>query len=150
MTDWQDMIVGDRMTVDEEFSPRIDDSQFSRQEWGLIMTAIEFEIENPDKEEAAALVADTSELRSMMPEIEKVSEMGPMGTPGGDPDSGGGLLDGIVDALGFGNGSDSGPEVDEKKLSEAERLVSAYADELQASLEADGRWEDVRRTAAEE
>ena len=149
MDDWQDMVVGDRMAVDNEFEPRIEESRFSRQEWGLIMTATEFEIENPE-DEAAAIVANTEELRGMMPEIEKVADMGPMGATPDDGGSGGGLLDSVFDALGLGgNGADDGDSVDEDKLQEAERLVGEYADALQAHLESEGRWDEVRAAAAE-
>ncbi|MFQ3319430.1 MAG: hypothetical protein ACI8UR_000067 [Natronomonas sp.] len=150
MSDWQDMIVGDRMAVDNEFSARVDNSPFSRQEWGLIMTATTFEIENPDDETAAELVADTSELPTMMPEVEKVASMGPMGQPQGQQDSGGGLLDSVFEALGFGRDGGSESDVDEEKLEAAETLVAAYAEELQTHLEAEGRWGEVRAAAAAE
>jgi hypothetical protein len=150
MTDWQDMIVGDRMTVDEEFSSRVDDSQFTRQEWGLVMTAVTFEIENPEDESKAKIVANTSELRSMMPEIEKVADMNPMGAQKAESDSGGGLFGSVLDALGLNSRKSSTDSTDEEKLSEAKALVSAYADELQARLESEGRWSEVREKAAEE
>lgn len=148
MSDWQDMIVGDRMAVDEEFSTQVDNSQFTRQEWGLIMTATSFEIEDADSEEAAKLVADTSELPTMMPEIEKVANMGPMGQSQ-QRSSGGGVLDSVLDALGIGGGGgDDG--VDEDKLEAAEALVTAYTRELQTHLENRGRWGEVRAAAAAE
>ena len=151
MADWQDRIVGDRMTVDNEFSSRIDNSQFTRQEWGLIMTAASFEIKNPDDEGAAEIVANTEELRGMMPEIEKISDMDPMGgNPQDDSGSGGGLLDSIFDAIGLGGDSGGPGGVDEGKLEAAETLVAEYADELQAHLEAQGRWDEIRAIAAEE
>jgi hypothetical protein len=149
MSEWRDMVVGARMTVDSEFAPRIDDSPFSRQEWGLIMTAISFEIADADDETAARIVADTSELPTMMPELENVANMGPMGQPqGGDSGGGGGLLDSVFDAIGLGGGGDDGDEIDEEKLQAAEALVDAYAEELQAHLEAEGRWGEVRAVAA--
>lgn len=150
MSDWQDMVVGDRMAVDSEFAPRIEESRFTRQEWGLIMTATTFEIEDPGDETAAKIVADTDELRGMMPEIEKVADMGPMGASPQDGDDGGGLLNSLFGALGLG-GSDSGGSdgVDEDKLRAAEELVDEYAEELQAHLEAEGRWDEVRAAAAE-
>lgn len=151
MTDWQDMIVGDRMAVDGEFDPRVDDSRFTRQEWGLIMTATTFEIENPEDGGAAELVANTEELRGMMPEIEKVAEMDPMGgNPADDPDSGGGVFGSILGALGLG-GDGGGPGgVDEEKLEAAEALVAEYAAELQVHLESEGRWDEIRAEAAAE
>ncbi|CAI49185.1 uncharacterized protein NP_2188A [Natronomonas pharaonis DSM 2160] len=145
MTDWQDMVVGDRMAVDSEFASRVDDSQFTRQEWGLIMTATTFEIRNPEDETAATIVADTSELEGMMPQIEEVSQMDPMSQQGGGSGSDGGVVDSILGALGLGDDGDT----DQEKVQAAERLVAAYADELQAHLEAEGRWDDVRAAAAE-
>jgi len=150
MTNWQDMIVGDRMTVDEEFSSRVDGSQFSRQEWGLIMTAATFEIENPEDEANAELVADTSQLSSILPELEKITEMGPMGVPQQESNTGTGILDSIRDALGLAGNASNGAGHDEQRLEEAETLVSAYADALQAHLESEGRWNEVRAAAAKE
>ena len=144
MSDWQDMIVGARMQVDDEFSARVDNSPFSRQEWGLIMTATSFEIENPDDEAAAELVADTSEIPTIMPELEKVSEMRPMGQP--QEPEGSGLLDSVLGSLGIGGDEDDGP--DEEKVSAAESMVAAYAEELQTHLEEEGRWAEVRAAAA--
>jgi hypothetical protein len=150
MSDWQDMLVGDRMAVDNEFSRRVEQSQFSRQEWGLIMTATSFDIENPGDEESARLVADTSELPAIIPELENVADMGPMGMPADDDGSSGGLIDSLLGAVGLssnGTKSDDGP--DEEKIEAAERLVTAYAQELQAHLEENGRWHEVRAAAAE-
>ncbi|MFO7927007.1 MAG: DUF5799 family protein [Halobacteriota archaeon] len=147
MTDWQDMVVGDRMTVDGEFASRVESSPFTRQEWGLIMTATTFEIENPTDEEAAKIVARTDQLRGMMPEIEKVSDMTPMGTPQSESDSGG-IFGSIRDILGLGDSG--GPDgVDEDRLGAAKRLVSEYAEALQAHLESQGRWDEIRAAAAE-
>lgn len=151
MSDWQDMIVGARMTVDDEFSSTVDNSPFSRQEWGLIMTATTFEIEQPADEEAAELVADTSQLPTMMPELEKVSQMGPMGQPK-QPDSGGGggIIGSVLDSLGLGGGGGGDDGIDGEKLEAAESMVGTYAEELQLHLEEQGRWAEVRAAAAEE
>lgn len=149
MSDWQDMIVGDRMTVDDEFSRQVDNSRFTRQEWGLIMTATSFEIENAHDEEAAELVADTAQLPTVMPELEKVANMGPMGGQP-DADGGGGILGSVLDSLGLGDGRGGGDEVDQDKLEDAEAMVAAYAEALQAHLEDEGRWGAVRASAATE
>lgn len=148
MSDWQDMIVGDRMAVDDEFSARVERSGFSRQEWGLIMTATDFDIRDPADEDAATLVADTSELPAIMPELENVAQMGPMGQPQQREQSGGGIVDSVLGALGLGDDGDGGGGTDQERLEEAERLVQAYADELQAHLEDQGRWGEVRAAAA--
>ncbi|MFB6081527.1 MAG: DUF5799 family protein [Halanaeroarchaeum sp.] len=152
MTDdsWRDRIVGARMAVDGEFADRIEGSSFSRQQWGLVMTATRFEIHDAADPEAAHIVANTDQLDSVLPELDNVErQMQAMGGGGGGRGgSGGGILAGIKDALGLGDGEDG--EVDEARRSEAERLVGEYAEELQRYLEEHGRWEELREVAAEE
>jgi len=142
MADWTDSIVGDRMTVDREFNDRITGSEFTSQEWGLIMTATEFDIEHADDPERARIVADTENLPQIMPELENVrSQMSQMGGAPGEGGSGsGGIVDSLKGALGLG-GSD-GP--DEDRIDAAEELTQAYADELQTHLESKNKWEQVR------
>jgi hypothetical protein len=154
MTDtWTDRIVGDRMAVDQQFNDRVTSSQFSRQ-WGLIMTAVDFEIENADDESEARLVADTSELGQVMPEIDDMEPQGPMAGMGGGPggesgkNGGGGLLGGIADKLLGGGGGETGGGVDQDQVRAAEQLVQEYASELQAHLEDNDRWAEVRAAAA--
>jgi len=142
MSDWTDAIVGDRMAVDREFNDRIAASEFTSQEWGLIMTAVEFDIEAPDDPDAARLVADTSKLPQVMPELEGLREgMASMGaaTPDRGGSAGGGVVDKVKSALGLG-GSDG---ANEERLAAAESLTREYADELQARLESNGKWEQV-------
>ena len=142
---WTDMIVGDRMAVDREFSQRVADSRFSRQEWGLIMTAVEFEIEHPDDDEQAKLVADTSKIRQVMPEMENIqSQMNSMAGKPSKKESKG-IFSSVKDALGMGGGSG----IDKDKLAAAEGLAQEYADELQTRLESQGKWARVRRTVQE-
>ncbi|WP_266079808.1 DUF5799 family protein [Haladaptatus caseinilyticus] len=143
---WTDMIVGDRMAVDREFAQRITDSQFSRQEWGLIMTAVEFDIDHPEDDERAKLVADTSKVRQVMPEMENIqSQMNAMGGKPASKESKG-IFSSLKDALGMGG---SGSGIDEDRLSAAEGLAEEYADELQTRLESNGKWKRVR-TAVQE
>jgi hypothetical protein len=143
MSDWTDSIVGDRMTVDREFNDHVNASEFTSQEWGLIMTATEFDIEHAEDPDRARIVADTEKLPQIMPELENVrSQMAQMGgAPGGDGGSSGGIVDSIKGALGLGGG---GGGVDEEKLEAAERLTQQYADELQSHLESKGKWDQVR------
>ncbi|WP_115863990.1 DUF5799 family protein [Halorussus litoreus] len=147
---WQDLVVGDRMAVDQEFAQRVTDSQFSRQEWGLIMTAVEFEIENPGDDEQARIVADTSKIEQVMPELENIrDQMGAMGGAGagGGQSGGGGVFDSVKDALGLGGGGDDG--VDQDRVQAAGRLAQEYAGELQQRLESQGKWAQVREAASE-
>ncbi|MFB6269188.1 MAG: DUF5799 family protein [Halobacterium sp.] len=147
MTDWQDKVVGARMTVDQEFSERVRGSSLSNSQWGLVMTAVEFDIENADDAEDARLVADTSKLEHVLPEMDKVDkQMGAMpGSGGSSGGSGGGVMSSIKNALGLGGG---GGDDNEELAAEARQLAEEYARELQSHLEAENKWEDVRRTAA--
>ncbi|MFB6179327.1 MAG: DUF5799 family protein [Halorientalis sp.] len=152
MTDqWTDRIVGDRMAVDQQFTDRVTSSPFSRQQWGLVMTAVEFDIEHPEDEAQAELVADTSNLPAVLPELDSV-EQGPMGMggPGQREDTGGGMLGGIKDALGLGGESDGDDEIDQERLAAAERLAKEYAAELQAHLEDGGKWAEIRAAASDD
>lgn len=141
--DWTDRIVGARMAVDSEFEDRLQHSEFSRQEWGLVMTAVEFDIEHPDDPDRARIVADTSNLDAIMPELDRMSEMTPMGA---SDSSSGGLLDSVKNALGFG----SGDTVDEEQREQAEQLAAEYAEELQQHLEQRGKWDDIRTIASDD
>lgn len=145
MSDWQDRIVGVRMTVDREFNDRVEASSFSRQQWGLVMTATEFEIENPGDADEARIVANTEKLPSVLPEMDRIEEqMGAMGGSGGSSGgSAGGLFGNLKSALGLGDGGSR----DEERASEARELTQEYADELQRELESSGRWDEVRQLA---
>lgn len=148
MANWTDSIVGDRMTVDREFNDRVQASQFSGQEWGLIMTATEFEIEDAGDDEEARIVANTEKLPQIMPELENIrSQMGAMGgapkgsSGGSGGGGGGGVLGSIKRAFGLGSGDGGG---DNERLAAAERLTQEYADALQQHLESKGKWKQVR------
>ncbi|MFB6304579.1 MAG: DUF5799 family protein [Haloferacaceae archaeon] len=141
MPDWTDTIVRDRMTVDQEFNERIRESTFTSQEWGLIMTATELEIEHADDPDRARIVANTENLPDIMPELENVRSQVPGAGDGGD--AGSSVVDSIKGALGLGDGSG------DQRLRAAERLTQEYADELQAHLEEKGKWERVRSTYTE-
>lgn len=143
--EWTDMLVGARMRVDSEFSTQVDSSQFTRQEWGLIMTAVEFDVEHPDDPERARLVADTSKVADIMPEVERAARMQRQQMGGS---SGGGFVDSLKDALGFGGGRGVRGGVDQEKVSAAVSLVESYTAELQTHLEGQGRWEEVRLAAS--
>ncbi len=136
-SNWTDRIAGERMAVDQRFNEQVKASSFSSQQWGLVMTAVEFEIENPGDPDAARIVADTSKLSSVMPEMERVANQGPMGGPGGDQSggSGGGLLSGVKDALGL-SGSGGGNEQQEE---EAARLAQATLSDSDRNLSDAGR-----------
>jgi hypothetical protein len=145
--DWTDLVVGARMSVDQQFADRVQASGLSRPQWGLVMTAVEFEFEHADDPEAARIVADTSSLEHVLPEMDNVDQqMGPGGGAAGGASGGSsGVVGGIKDALGIGGGGDDDHE---ELATESRELAQAYADELQAFLEDEGRFEEVRQAAA--
>jgi hypothetical protein len=147
--DWQDHLAGARMRVDQQFEQRVRDSRFSSQEWGLIMTAVEFEVRSADDPDSARLVADTDKLGAVVPELGKIQEeMGGASRPPSGS-SGGGLFGRLRQYLG-GLTSDSGPEgSSDEQLESARNLADDYAVELQAYLEEQGRWTDVCALAAD-
>lgn len=138
--EWTDRIVGARMAVDKEFGDRVKRSDLSRQQWGLVMTAVEFDIEHPDDPERARIVADTDNLSAIMPELDTIGNMTAMGSP--ESDRSGGIFASVKDALGFG-----GDSVDDEKRETAEQLATEYADQLQQHLEQNGSWEEIRTMA---
>jgi len=143
---WRDKLAGARMRVDQEFNQRVLDSQFSNQEWGLIMTAIEFDITSPESPADAEMTANTDQLEQIMPELENLPQG--MARPGGGGDDTGGVIDSVKSVLGFDDADANG--VDEDELAAAAALVEEYASELQAYLEKEGRWSEVCAAAAEE
>ncbi|WP_049903082.1 DUF5799 family protein [Halococcus agarilyticus] len=145
--EWSDRIAGDRMAVDQEFASTVENSQFSRQQWGLIMTAVEFEVEG-SAEGQDRLVANTDNLPHIMPELDNVGGgMGGMGAMGGEGSGGnsndGGVFGSIKSALGM----DGDGGTDQERIDAAERLTQRYADELQQRLEERGKWDDIRTSA---
>jgi len=145
--EWSDRIVGERMQVDQEFNEKVAASNFSRQQWGLIMTAVEFEIENPDDPETARMVANTSKIESIVPELDKVDQATGMAAQGGGGGSSGsgGVLGNLKDALGLGGSSG----VDREQLAAAEEMAQMYAGDLQEKLESKGKWAQICDLASE-
>ena len=142
---WTDSITGARMQVDRQFEGRVRDSEFSNQQWGLIMTAVEFSIDSPETPSEARLVAETGKVEHIIPELENIPDGMGAQPGGGSRNSGGGLLDRVRGLLG---GSDDG--VDQETLDAATELAGEYASELQRFLEDQGRWETVCKRAAAE
>ncbi|WP_018258316.1 DUF5799 family protein [Halomicrobium katesii] len=145
-SDWTNAIAAERMEVDTEFNDRVEASSFSNQQWNLVMTALEFEIHGAEDPETAEIVADTSNLSTIMPELDRIAEQGPMGGGGGggsSGDTGGGILGGVKDALGLGGGGGG-----DDRIEEAEELAAEYAGLLQEKLETNGRWSMVCDRAA--
>ncbi|PSP45769.1 hypothetical protein BRC60_11630 [Halobacteriales archaeon QH_1_68_42] len=151
-SDWTDLVVGERMQVDKKFNEKVAASHFSSQQWNLVMTAVEFEVENADDPEQARIVPDTSKVETILPELERVEQRRSMAGAGGPGDAGGssgsggsGLFDSIKDALGLGGSGG----IDREQLAAAEEMTQMYADDLQEKLEAKGKWDTVREAASD-
>lgn len=147
MTEWRDTIVGARMAVDQEFNERVRESEFTGQQWGLIMTAVELQLEHPEDPDRATIVADTSKLDAVLPELDQVGREAAAMRAGRSPGSAGdrsGLLARLKQALGVGGSS---PDRRRQRRAAA-ALAQEYATELQAHLEATDQWERVRQTAS--
>jgi hypothetical protein len=134
--EWRDAIVGDRMRVDQEFAERVQGSGFSNQQWSLIMTAVQLELEGSGED--ATLVADTSRIPDIAPELDRITEQMGAAQPGGGNTGGSNLVDTLKSSLGLGGGS-----ADEEMVREAEQLASAYAAALESHLRENGRWDRV-------
>jgi hypothetical protein len=147
--DWTDRLAGARMQVDQQFQDKLDASEFTNQEWGLIMTAVEFEMENPEDAERARLVANTDKLTEIIPELENIQrEMGGSRRPVESAPSGEGMFGRLKQYIHHLR-SDSPDQSDDERLAAAKVLVDEYASDLQSYLEKRGQWEEIREVAAE-
>jgi len=155
MSAWTDRFVGDRMAVDREFTQRVAASEFSSQEWGTIMTAVEFDIENPETPAEAEVAADTSKVDQVIPALEQMADAMGMGGAGGGGGSrsggsgsgggaGGGIFGSIKNSLGIGGGDDGS----DQRAEAAAALADEYAMRFQEHLEAQGKWEQACEVAA--
>jgi len=148
--DWTDQLAGARMQVDQQFQETLEASEFSNQEWGLVMTAVDWEMESPETPEEASLVADTSKLPDVIPELQNIQQgMGGSPMASDNSSSSGGVLGRLGEFLpGLGGGSAESGEADETKVNDAEALVRNYTEVLQAHLKEQDRWEDICAAAA--
>jgi hypothetical protein len=145
---WTDMLAGARMQVDQQFQERLERSEFTNQEWGLVMTAVEFEIREVDDPENAHLVANREQIRQIIPELDTIQrEMGGAARPVENNPDGSGMFGRVKQYLGFLS-DDTSDEPDEERLAAAKVLVDEYTEQLETYLRESGRWEDVREAAA--
>jgi hypothetical protein len=139
--DWTARIAGIRMQLDGEFADRVQQSSLTAQQWSLVMTATEFEIENPQAPEDAGIVTNTDNLPAVASEMDRVQKqgMGNVQSGGGS----GGILGKIIDRF----KREAGSSVD---LDEAGTLAEEYGRRLQEKLIEQDRWEEVCAVAAGE
>lgn len=135
---WEELIVADRMAADREFQERVRASSLSNQAWGLVMMAIEFEIEQPEQPDQAHIAVNSEQLGSVLPAMKEVDEQ----LPHGESSSDSGLLDSVRDLFGSGRSDDD-------RRDEAEQLAREYAQLLRRQLEENGKWEQVCAHAAD-
>lgn len=137
---WQEMIIADRMAVDREFQERVNESSFSNQGWELVMTAVEFEIVNPEDPDAAHIEVNSEHIDSVLPAMKEAEKA--LGAP---QQGGSSFTDKIASELkGF---LDRGQD-DAKRKAEAEQLAGEYANVLHSRLQRQGKWEQVCHQAA--
>jgi hypothetical protein len=155
--EWTNRVVGARMAVDQEFNDRVVGSEFSNQEWSLIMSATQYTIEDAEDPDAARIVVDrdATNLEAIMPELENIQEqMQAMGGAGGGQSGGSGskgsLFDGVKSALGLGGGGGKGADEYAARAETAAELAGEYGRELQKHLESQGRWAEICAIAAAE
>lgn len=133
---WKNLIMDDRMTIDQEFAPRIQASPLSQQQWELILVAAEFKVEHPENPEEASIVADTSGFPQITPHLDQLPDW----TGQGETTSGvRGFLDTIRGLVDFRREED----IKEETLREGESLAQDYADALESHLRERGKWEKV-------
>lgn len=148
--DWSDRLAGARMQVDQRFQETLDDSEFTNQEWGLVMTAVEFDVIHADDPEKAQLVADREKLREIVPELDSIQrDMGGSPRPVESRPDGSGMFGRIRQYLDFLS-TNSSDTPDKERLATAKVLVDEYTEMLEAYLRERGRWEEIREAAAEQ
>ena len=148
--EWTDQLAGARMQVDQRFQDTLEASSFTNQEWGLVMTAINWDIENPEDPDEATLVADTDQLSDIIPELENIQrQMGGSQQPVEDGPDASGFL-GRIKRYVHDLTSDGSSQSNQKRYNDAVELVEGYTLELQNYLEERGRWEELCDVAVNE
>lgn len=138
--EWERLIIWDRIAVDQQFAGRVEHSQFTTEQWELIMTAVELTIESP--EGTPRLVADTTELPEVIPYLKSL----PAQSPNAGTDSFGFLSS--IRSLFSPSGTPSRGARDDDVLADATALANEYAQVLQSHLEATDKWDDIAEIAA--
>lgn len=148
--DWTDRLAGARMRVDQQFQDKLVESEFTSQEWGLIMTAVEFEVEYADDPEKARLRANKEKLEEIIPELQNIQkEMGGSPRPVESAPTGESTLGRIKQYL-HQLRPETPAQNDSERLSEARVMTDEYAHDLQKFLEKRDRWDEIRQAAAED
>lgn len=152
MPEWTDKLARARIQVDKEFHEAIERSQFTEQEWGLVMTAVEWRVANPEDPDHAKLVAETDNVSDILPQLTRIRRDVRAAAAGPDAarqrslaEGFSGWINGFVEMLSRAVSGDS----TDARVEEADALAAEYAERVQDYLERRGRWDEVRRAAAE-
>jgi hypothetical protein len=130
MADWYSRAAHERVQVDSSFNSRLRDKPVTAHQWGLLMTAIEFDIVNPEEPERARIVPDVSKVDSVLDQVKEAED-----APNAPAPDSPGIVERVKRALGISESEDPYKRA-------ARSLASQYATELQAELEKQGRWEE--------
>lgn len=153
MPEWTDKLARARIQVDKEFHEEVKRTQFTEQEWGLVMTAVEWRVANPDDPEHARLVAETDNVKDILPQLTRIRR--DVETAAAGPDAArqrslaegfSGWINGFVEMLSRAVTSES----TDSRVEDAETLAAEYAERVQDYLERRNRWDEVRQAAAAE
>lgn len=139
----EELLVGHRLAVDQEFATRVRDSEFSSMEWDLIMSSVTFELANPDDPEEAAIVADLEEVWTAIDAIDDLPDRQP-GVKPSTPHRGSrepGVLSRLSSSLGLDDVWGGGPS--DERIQSANALVTEYAEVLQIHLKQQHHWEEL-------
>lgn len=137
-----ELLVGHRLAVDQEFAERVRDSEFSSMEWDLIMSTVSFELSDPGDPENAAIVADLEGIPKAINAIEDLPDAGP-GVGGGPASAGGnqGIFGRISARLGLDESVGSSSR--DERIQAANALVTEYAEVLQIHLKQQRHWQEL-------
>lgn len=138
-----ELLVGHRMYVDNEFTQRVLESGFSSAEWDIIMSVVSFRVHAPDEPEEATLypamdgLPDAIAATDELPDFQTVQHTQPRQRSGG-------RVSRFVTQLRESLGLDFAKKRDRhERVQAAEKLVSDYTEVLEIHLRQQSRWDDI-------
>lgn len=138
-----ELLIGHRMYVDNEFNPRVLESNFSNAEWDLIMSVVSFRVDGPEDPESATLYPVTKGLPDAIAATDELHDIHTV--PNAPPtDASGGRIDVLVDRIKDVFGLDSyNRRSQDERLQAARSLVSDYAEVLEIHLRQQSQWANL-------
>lgn len=144
-----ELLIGHRMFVDNEFNERLLASDFSSAEWDIIMSVVTFRIHEPDDPEEAQLypqldgVPDAIAATDDLPDFQKVQSMQPERHTSGRLER---FVGRVQSALGL---DVRRKQKQHERIQNAEQLISDYAEVLEIHLRQQSDWADICKAALE-